>query len=127
MLRKPNKEVRDVSPDTTEPLVIRSRSVVSRVVAGETLIVPVRGKVGDLACIYSFNRTGSLIWKVLESPRTLAELTAAVGLEFAVELEQAERDVRQFVDELYAVGLVETLSAPPMGIEKAVGRQAGAR
>ena len=41
-----------------EQIFTRSRSVVSRVVAGETLIVPVRGKVGDLASIYSFNGSG---------------------------------------------------------------------
>ena len=57
----------------------------ARVVAGETLIVPVRAKVGDLASIYSFNGTGSLIWKLLESPHTVAELATAVAQEYAVE------------------------------------------
>ena len=72
-------------------------SVVARVVAGETLIVPVRAKVGDLASIYSFNGTGSLIWKLLESPRTVAELATAVAQEYEVEPAQAERDVTDFV------------------------------
>ena len=49
-----------------DEIFVRSRAVVARVVAGETLIVPVRAKVGDLASIYSFNGTGSLIWKLLE-------------------------------------------------------------
>ena len=92
---------------STEPALVRSRSVVSRVVAGETLIVPIRGKVGDLASIYSFNGTGSLIWKLLESPRTVAELVTAVEKEYDVEPQQAERDVASFVDEMKAVGLVE--------------------
>src|ERR1700704_6063475 len=48
-----------------DEILIRSESVVARVVAGETLIVPVRAKVGDLASIYSFNGTGTLIWKLL--------------------------------------------------------------
>jgi len=86
---------------------IRSQSVVARVVAGETLIVPVRAKVGDLASIYSFNGTGSLIWKLLESPKTLSELAAAVAQEYEVETAQAERDVTDFVNEMKAVGLVE--------------------
>ena len=86
---------------------IRSESVVARVVAGETLIVPVRAKVGDLASIYSFNGTGSLIWKLLESPKTLSELAAAVAQEYEVETAQAERDVTDFVNEMKAVGLVE--------------------
>jgi hypothetical protein len=90
---------------------IRSQSVVARVVAGETLIVPVRAKVGDLASIYSFNGTGSLIWKLLESPKTLSELAAAVAQEYEVETAQAERDVTDFVNEMKAVGLVEVPAA----------------
>jgi hypothetical protein len=90
-----------------EQSLVRSQSVVARVVAGETLIVPIRAKVGDLASIYSFNGTGSLIWKCLQSPRTVTELAAAVSKEYDVELTQAERDVTDFVNELTAVGLVE--------------------
>ena len=86
---------------------IRSRSVVARVVAGETLIVPIRAKVGDLASIYSFNGTGSLIWKLLESPKTVSELAGAVAREYEVGTEQAERDVVEFVGEMKAAGLVE--------------------
>ena len=79
----------------------------ARVVAGETLIVPVRAKVGDLASIYSFNGTGTLIWKLLESPRTVAELASAVAQEYEVEPARAEQDVTNFVSEMKAVGLVE--------------------
>lgn len=88
-------------------MFIRSQAVVARVVAGETLIVPVRAKVGDLASIYSFNGTGTLIWKMLESPRTLSELAMAVADEYAVDRAQAELDVTGFVNEMKSVGLVE--------------------
>ena len=87
--------------------LVRSQSVVARIVAGETLIVPVRAKVGDLASIYSFNGTGTLIWKLLESPRTVADLAAAVAQEYEVDPAQAEQDVTNFVSEMKAVGLVE--------------------
>jgi hypothetical protein len=40
-----------------EQILIQSHSVVARVVGGETLIVPIRGKVGDLASIYRLNGT----------------------------------------------------------------------
>lgn len=90
-----------------EETFIRSQSVVARVVAGETLIVPVRAKVGDLASIYSFNGTGTLIWKLLESPQTVAELAAAVARTYDVDPARAESDVMDFVNEMKAVGLVE--------------------
>jgi hypothetical protein len=93
---------------------IRSRSVVARVVAGETLIVPIRGKVGDLASIYNFNGTGTLIWKLLESPKTVAQLAASVAQEYDVDPAQAEHDVASFVGEMKAVGLVEVPASVAM-------------
>ena len=94
-----------------DEFLVRSESVVARVVAGETLIVPIRAKVGDLASIYSFNGTGSLIWKLLESPKTVAQLATAVAQVYEVELAQAELDVTNFVNEMKSVGLVEVPAA----------------
>ncbi|HSY91967.1 MAG TPA: PqqD family protein [Candidatus Binatus sp.] len=94
-----------------DEFLVRSESVVARMVAGETLIVPIRAKVGDLASIYSFNGTGSLIWKLLESPKTVVQLATAVAQAYEVELAQAERDVTNFVNEMKSVGLVEVPAA----------------
>ena len=88
--------------------------MVARVVAGETLIVPIRGKVGDLASIYSFNGTGTLIWRLLEFPKTVGQLADCVAEEYAVDPAQAELDVASFVEEMKAVGLVEVAAAVAM-------------
>ena len=90
-----------------EQLFVRSQTVVSRRVAGETLVVPVRGRVGDLASIYSFNQTGSLIWQSLESPRGFAELVSIVEQEYVVEHDQARRDVKQFLQDMLSADLVQ--------------------
>lgn len=90
-----------------EQLLIRTRSVVSRMVGGETLVVPVRGKVGDLASIYSFNGVGSFIWQLLEEPTGLADLVTAVEREYAVSEEQARKDVMRFVEDMLSAGLVQ--------------------
>jgi hypothetical protein len=90
-----------------EQLFVRSQAVVSRRVAGETLVVPVRGKVGDLASIYSFNHTGSLIWQSLESPKGFAELVGIVEQEYAVEYDQARRDVKQFLHDMVSADLLQ--------------------
>jgi hypothetical protein len=99
--------VEDECTPHSNPVFVRSQSVVSRYVAGETLIVPVRGKVGDLASIYSFNQTGSLIWQALESPKPLAELISLVEHEYAIEHEQAKRDVEQFLQDVLSADLVQ--------------------
>jgi hypothetical protein len=106
----------------SEQLLVRSHAVVSRCVAGETLIVPVRGKVGDLASIYSFNETGSLIWELLATPTTLFEVVSTITREFDVTREQAESDALRFVREMLLVGLVEVSKAVG-GTEGPVGRE----
>lgn len=93
---------------------VQSQAVVARVVAGETLIVPVRAKVGDLSSIYKFNGTGTLIWKLLEKPRTVTEIADAVATQYDVDRSQAEIDVTSFVGEMQSVGLVEAPVALPM-------------
>jgi hypothetical protein len=100
-----------------EQLFVRSQAVVSRRVAGETLVVPVRGKVGDLASIYSFNQTGSLIWQSLESPRGFAELVGIVEQEYAVLHDQARCDVNQFLHDMLSADLVQ--------VRQRVGGEAG--
>lgn len=94
--------------------LVRSQSVVARVVGGETLIVPIRAKVGDLASIYTFNGTGTLIWKLLETPKTVTQLAEAIVQEYEVDAECAERDVAEFVGEMKMVGLVEVPAAMAM-------------
>lgn len=106
-LSRKTEFVADQGGPQLEQVYVRSQAVVSRRVAGETLIVPVRGKVGDLASIYRFNQTGSLIWQSMESPQTVAELISAVQQEYAVDHEQAEKDVKQFLQDTLSAGLVE--------------------
>jgi hypothetical protein len=107
MLRNPNKVNDERTVISDRQVFVRSRAVVSRVVAGETLIVPVRGKVGDLASIYSFNETGSLIWKLLDMPRTVEEVVGAVAEEYQVDTEQVRQDVMRFLGDALGAGLIE--------------------
>ena len=89
----------------------RSTSVVSRQISGETLVVPIRGKVGDLASIYSFNEAGSVLWAALEQPRSLENLTSALCQSFEVEWDAAQRDADAFVREMQAAGLLSAVAS----------------
>jgi hypothetical protein len=99
-----------------EETLVRSQAVIARVIAGETLIIPVRDGEGDLASIYSLNSTASLIWKLLGSPRTVTQLAMALAQEYKVEPEMVQGDVADFLNEMMAVGMVE-LSASVMMTE----------
>jgi hypothetical protein len=51
LLRNPEQGMAPLTARLNEDFFLRSQSVVARVVAGETLLVPIRAKVGDLASI----------------------------------------------------------------------------
>jgi hypothetical protein len=87
-------------------LYVRSESVVSRVIAGETLIVPIRKGVGDLASIYSLNGVASLIWDVVREPRDYEQIVQAVQSEFSSEGAEVREDVKGFLQEMCALGLI---------------------
>ena len=89
---------------------VRSENVVSRVIAGETLIVPVRRGVADLASLFSFNQVGSSIWEAIEKPRTVDELVTLVADAYDVTPEKAREDIEVFLNEAQAAGIVQMVS-----------------
>ena len=91
---------------------VRSTAVVSRLIADETLVVPIRNGVGSLDSIYSFNPLGSDLWKLLETEISLEEMCAWVTEHYEVTSDQALGDIREFVGELVGTGLVAITSSP---------------
>ena len=50
----------------------------SRSIGDETIIVPVRGGVGDLDAIFTLNPVGATIWNLIDGATPLDRLAAAV-------------------------------------------------
>jgi hypothetical protein len=92
-------------------LFVRSDAVVSRVIAGETLIVPISKGIGDLASIYSLNPVATTIWKAISHPRSKREIVQVIAREFEAESAQIECDVESFLVEMESVGLVTEVGA----------------
>jgi hypothetical protein len=79
---------------------------VARSIAGETILVPVRSRIGDLESIYNLNEVGSFIWKALDTTASLRDIAQAVSVEFDVSVETAIDDTREFLAILESAGLV---------------------
>jgi Coenzyme PQQ synthesis protein D (PqqD) len=84
----------------------RSGNVVSRKIHDEVLLVPIKDNVGDLGCIYSLNGVGAFIWELIDGERSLLDIQHEIVEEFEVASEEAERDLRDFVDDLYKLGAI---------------------
>lgn len=88
-------------------MVVReSTNCVTRVIVGETLIVPVAGGVADLEAIYTLNEVGSRIWDLLAEPISVRRLVDVIQSEYEVSRDDAARDVEAFLDVLRSARLL---------------------
>jgi len=83
---------------------------VSRTIADDVIIVPVRGGVGDLESIFTLNAVGASIWKLIDGRTSLQALAVAISREYEVSEAVAAADVQEFVQLLSAKGLVSEVS-----------------
>ena len=80
---------------------------VTRSIADEIVVVPVRGQVGDLDAIYNLNEVGAFIWEQIDGRKSVTQVVEAVRAEFEVALEQAEKETSEFIAALEAAGMIE--------------------
>ena len=85
----------------------RSEEFLLRQAAGLTVIVLVGPAAVRFPGMISVNATGEFLWNALAAEQTLDSLVDALTAEYAVEREQARRDVRTFLDTLTRAGALE--------------------
>ncbi len=91
---------------STSAHYVKDKEIVTREIAGETVIVPVKGGVGDLNSIYTLNQSGTMVWDLLGAGRPVHEILSSVCTEYEVSREEAERDIQEFLDSLQTAGLI---------------------
>lgn len=80
-------------------------NVVTRAIAGETLLVPVCGKLADLEEVYILEGAGAFVWDRLDGKRSVDVISQEVAGEFDVRPEAARKDAEQLLAELADAGL----------------------
>jgi hypothetical protein len=81
-------------------------SCVTREIAGETIIVPIKGRVGDLDSIYTLNEVGTLIWQLIDGQKNIDQIVQAVQQSYDVDSEEVTRDTFDFLGSLEKAGLI---------------------
>jgi coenzyme PQQ synthesis protein D (PqqD) len=82
-----------------------SPDVVSRSIAGEQILVPVRNGAAQIDYLFTANEVGSMVFGLLDGRRDGLEIARLLTTEFEVSEEQARHDVIEFLAELYEAGL----------------------
>jgi hypothetical protein len=80
--------------------------IITREIVGETILVPIRGKLADMQRIFTLNEVGAYIWSSLDGERSLGDICESLQSEFEVGSDQAQSDVSDFITELLEVDLI---------------------
>ena len=83
----------------------RAENIVSRKIAGETILVPIRGKLADMQNIFTLNAVGAYIWNQLDGTKSLALILESVLDHFEVSRQEAEKDILEFMGRTAETGL----------------------
>lgn len=84
----------------------RSPEVVTRKIAGELFIVPVKGKIADMQRIFSLNPVAEVVWDLLDGRHDVEDILKKVLENFDVEKDIADADVRGLIEELLQADLI---------------------
>ena len=79
---------------------------VTRDIAGETIIVPVRDGVGDLNSIYTLNELGTRVWQLLDGQTHVKDIVDTISREYEVTEEEAAKDISEYLDILEKANLI---------------------
>ncbi len=94
---------------TFEPgRVIRPRGeIVRREIAGETILVPIRGRTADMQSLFALNQTAAFIWERIDGERNLGRILEETVGAFEVGRDEAREHLEAFIAEARSRGLVE--------------------
>ena len=89
---------------------LKESDFATRSILGETIIVPIKGGVGDLNSIYVLNELGTQIWELIDGNSTITRIIEEICEAYDVGPEEAERDTMEFLSSLEASGLIRSTS-----------------
>jgi hypothetical protein len=78
----------------------KSDSIVSRKIADEFILVPIRQNVGDLESIYTLNEVAARIWELIDGKIKVEEIKEKIIEEFEVTPEEVEKDIVEHLMQL---------------------------
>ena len=84
----------------------KAEKIASRSIAGETLLVPISGKLADMQRIFALNSVAEYIWKRLDGEKLLGDIRDEVLSHFDVDSEQAGNDIQDFISQLKKENLI---------------------
>jgi Coenzyme PQQ synthesis protein D (PqqD) len=84
----------------------KNSNIVTRKIAGELFLVPIRGSLADMQRIFALTPVAEYVWQQLNT-KSLRDICSDITATFDVERDQAESDIQEFISELLDAQLIQ--------------------
>lgn len=88
----------------------QSNSVITRRIAGDTLLIPVTQVGVDLQKVYLLNETAAAIWDLLQTPRSADDLVTVLQETYEAPEETIRRGIEAVLEDLTSRAFVTRVS-----------------
>jgi hypothetical protein len=95
--------------DLLDALFEHEPTLVTRRVADEVILVPTR-LTGEDAALFTLDEVAAFLWERLDGRRTGRDLVNALEAAYQTGHEQAEQDVRTFLEQLRSIQAIRAAS-----------------
>ena len=85
---------------------VKEDNFVTREIAGETIVVPIRARTEDLDSIFTLNELGTTIWNLIDGRTNVNQIVEAISNTYDVTEDEATKDTFDFLASLEAAGLI---------------------
>ena len=84
--------------------------IVTRRIADEVLLVPVKGRLVDMREVYVLHGAGEFIWKQLDGHTSVVDILDGVISGYDVDKERADADLDELIADLLKADLIEKVA-----------------
>lgn len=95
------------NPGMRDRVFRKAEDLVAREVAGETIVVPIRGKLADMRRVFALNPVARHLWDAIDGRRAFGELCESVLARFDAPPATAEAECAELIGKLLDAGLIE--------------------
>ena len=89
-------------------IYVKDSNIVSRKIADEFILVPIKNNTGDLENIYTLNGVGAHIWELIDGKNSVDNIEQSIIEEFEVPVKEAEDDLKKFLCELEEIKAIRS-------------------
>ena len=95
----------------------KNESLVTREIADETILVPVKGTLASLQQVFVLNPVAAFIWQRIDGATDVATILSAILERFEITEDQARTDLDELIGSLEQAELIRKVDEPPAASE----------